>query len=44
MEKENLLGYCSRNAKSQPETVIKYLVGRQSQPMGAQVDAMYLSE
>lgn len=29
--------WCSRNAKSQPEAVIEYLVGRQGQPRGAQV-------
>ena len=36
--------WCSRNAKSQPEAVIEHLVGRQGQPRGAQVHAMYLSE
>jgi len=35
---------CSRNAKSWPEPVIEQLVGRQGQPMGAQVHAVYLSD
>ena len=35
---------CSRNAKSRPETVVEYLVGRQGQPMGAQVYAVQLSD
>ena len=33
---------CSRNDKSQPEALIEHLVGRQIQPRGAQVHAMYL--
>ena len=39
-----LLPLYSRNAKSQLETVIEHLVGRQGQPRGAQVHAMYLSD
>ena len=39
-----LLGCCNGNAKSQPETVIEHLVGRQGQPSGAQVHAMNLSD
>jgi len=35
---------CSGNAKSWPEAVIEHLVGRQGQPRGAQVHAMYLSD
>ena len=35
---------CSRNAKSQSETLIEHLVGRQGQPRGAQVHAMNLSD
>ena len=35
---------CSGNTESRPEPVIEYLVGRQSQPKGAQVHAMYLSD
>jgi len=35
---------CSRNAESQLEAVIEHLVGRQGQPRGAQVQAMYLSD
>jgi len=35
---------CSLNAKSQLEPVIEHLVGRQGQPRGAQVHAMYLSD
>lgn len=34
----------SGNAKSWPETVIEHLMGRQGQPRGAQVHAMYLSD
>ena len=34
----------SGNAKSQLETVIEHLVGRQDQPRGAQVHAVYLSD
>ena len=34
---------CSGNAKSWPEPVIEHLVGRQDQPRGAQVHAIYLS-
>jgi len=34
---------CSRNAESGLEAVIEHLVGRQGQPRGAQVHAMYLS-
>ena len=34
---------CSRNATSWPEAVIEHLVGRQGQPRGAQVCAMYLN-
>ena len=37
---EGDVGQCSRNAKSQPETVIEHLVGRQGQPRGAQLYAM----
>ena len=33
---------CSGNTKSQPEPVIKHLVGRQGQPMGAKVRAIHL--
>jgi len=36
--------WCSRNAKSQLETMIEHLMGRQGQPRGAQVHAMYLSD
>jgi len=36
--------WCSRNAKSWPETVIEHLVGRQGQPKGAQVHAVYMSD
>jgi len=32
---------CSGSAKSQPEAVMEHLVGRQGQPRGAQVHAMY---
>jgi len=35
---------CSGNAESQLERVIKHLVGRQGQPRGAQVHAIYLSD
>ena len=35
---------CSRNAESQPEAVIEHLVGREGQPRGAQVHAVYLSD
>ena len=35
---------CSRYAKSQPETVIEHLVGKQDQPRGAQVHAVHLSD
>ena len=35
---------CNGNAKSQLETVIEHLVGRQGQPKGAQVHAMHLSD
>jgi len=35
---------CSGNAKSGPEPVIEHLVGRQGQPKGAQVHAVYLSD
>jgi len=35
---------CSGNAKSGPETVIEHPVGRQGQPRGAQMCAMYLSD
>jgi len=42
--KQQLLGYCSGNAKSQPETVIEHLVGRQGQLRRAQVYAMQLSD
>ena len=34
----------SKNAKSQLETVIEHLVGRQGQPRGAQLHAMHLSD
>ena len=37
-------GFCSRNAKSWPERVIEHQVGKQGQPRGAQVHAMYLSD
>jgi len=36
--------HCSRNIKSGLATVIEHLVGRQGQPMGAQVHAMYLND
>jgi len=36
--------YCSGNAKSSHEAVMEHLVGRQGQPRGAQVHAMYLSD
>jgi len=36
--------YSSRNAKSSLETLIGHLVGRQGQPRGAQVYAMYLND
>ena len=39
-----LSNICSGNAKSQLETVIEHLVGRQDQPRGAQVHAVYLSD
>ena len=35
---------CSGNGKSQLEAVTEHLVGRQSQPRGAQVHAMHLSD
>ena len=35
---------CSKIAKSWPEPVIKHLVGRQGQPWGAQVHAVFLSD
>ena len=35
---------CSGNAKSQLESVIEHLVGRQDQPRGAQVCAMCVSD
>ena len=35
---------CSRNAESGLEAVIEHLVGRQGQPRGAQVHAMYLGD
>ena len=35
---------CNGNAKSRSEPVIEQLVGRQGQPRGAQVPAMWLSE
>jgi len=35
---------CGGNAKSRLEAVIEHLVGRQGQPRGAQVNAMYLSD
>jgi len=35
---------CSGSAKSQLEAVIEHLVGRQGQPRGSQVHAMYLSD
>jgi len=35
---------CIGNAKSWPEAVIEHLVGRQGQPRGTQVHAMYLSD
>ena len=37
-------GRCSRNVKSWPETVLEYLVRRQSQSRGAQVHSMNLSD
>ena len=39
-----MLESCSGNAKSQPESVIENLVGKQDQPRGAQVHAVYLSD
>ena len=39
-----MINSCSGNAESQPEAVIEHLVGRQGQPRGAQVHAMYLSD
>jgi len=33
--------HCSKNAQSRPEAVMEHLVGRQGQPRGAQVHAMY---
>lgn len=39
-----LKSVCSGNAESQLEAVIEYLVGRQGQPMGAQVHAVLLSD
>jgi len=36
--------FCSVNAKSQLETVIEHLVGRQGQPMGAQMHAVHVSD
>jgi len=38
------ISHCSGNAKSQPETVIEHLVGRHSQPRGAQVQAVHLRD
>ena len=35
---------CSRNATPWPEAVIEQLVGRQGQPRGAQVHALYLND
>jgi len=36
-------GRCSRNVKSWPETVLEYLVRRQSQSRGAQVHYYFFS-
>lgn len=35
---------CSGNAESQPEAVIEHMVGRQGEPRGAQMCAMYMSD
>ena len=35
---------CSRNAESQLEAAIEHLVGRQRQPRGAQLHAVYWSD
>ena len=43
-EQRQQLVSCSRDARSEPEAVIKHLVGRQGQPRGAQVLAMHLSD
>jgi len=36
--------HCGGNEKSQAEAVMEHLMGRQGQPEGAQVHAMYLSD
>jgi len=43
-EPKNVHKTCSRNARSQLETVVEHLVGRQGQLKGAQVHAMCLGD
>jgi len=44
LERKMKYSVCSGNARSWPEPVIEHLVGRQGQPRGAQVHAVYLSD